>query len=257
MRIRIIGAILALILAAAGTVAVVLYVRDADQRAAAGAELVPVYVVTEPIAQGTPAERVGDAVELRRLARNSVHPDAVESLDQLAGSVATVSLLPGDQLVASRFADPADLAAQGNVVVPDGHQEVTVALPVEQVVGGAVRGGDRVGIVITVLGEESGMVSKFVLHQVLVTRTQAGDNFVPAPSEEQQASPVKTIMVTLALRTPDVERVVWGAELQQNDRGGVWLTLEPEGADTSGSRPVTGGNVYQDEAVVEEVTPEG
>lgn len=254
MRIRIIGAILALLLAVAGTVAVVLYVRDADRRAAAGAELVPVYVVTDTVPQGTPAERIGQAVSLERLARSAVHPDAVTSLTDLAGQVATITLLPGDQLVATRFADPADLAAQGNVVVPEGYQEVTVALPVEQVVGGAVRAGDRAGVVFTVVSE-TGAVSKFAFHQVLVTRTQAGDNFVASPSEEQDTAPVATIMVTLALKTPDVERVVWAAELQQNDRGGIWLTLEPEGSDVSGSRPVTGDNVFDEEIVFEEVDP--
>jgi Flp pilus assembly protein CpaB len=244
MRIRIIGAILALVLAVAGTIAVVLYVRDADRRAAEGAELVPVYVVSDTIPQGTPAERLRDLVTLSRYARSAVHPDAVSSLGELAGQVSTITLLPGDQLVASRFADPADLAAQGNVVVPDGMQEVTIALPVEQVVGGAVRGGDRVGLVVSTVDAEGGAVSRFVFHKVLVTRTQAGDNFVPDPSA-QDAAPVATIMVTLALTTPDIERVVWAAEQQQNDRGGIWLTLEPEGADESGSRLVTGEVAFE------------
>lgn len=238
MRIRIIGAILALILAVAGTAAVVLYVRDADQRAANGAELVAVYVVQSTIPQGTAAEDLRDAIAVEKLARNAIQPDHVTALDDIAGLVTTITLLPGDQLVEARFADPADLAAQGNVVVPAGMQEVTIALPVEQVVGGSVRGGDTVGVLFTVIGAD-GSTTQFALHRVLVTRTQAGDNYIPDPSA-QEAAPVATIMVTLALVTPDIERVVWAAELQQSDRGGIWLTLEPEGADQSGSRPVTG-----------------
>ena len=45
MRIRIIGAVIAVVLAAIGAVSLVLYVRDADVRAANGAQLVSVYVV--------------------------------------------------------------------------------------------------------------------------------------------------------------------------------------------------------------------
>jgi hypothetical protein len=42
-----------------------------------------------------------------------------------------------------------------------------------------------------------------------------------------------------------VERIVFAAELQQNDAGGIWLTLQPEGSDPAGSRPVTGENFFE------------
>lgn len=247
MRIRIIGAILALVLAVVGTIVVVLYVRDADARAANGAELVPVYVVEEPVPAGTAGTEIGEFVKVERLARNSIQPDHVTSLRDLEGLVTTISLLPGDQLVSGRFADPADLAAQGNVIVPDGLQEVTLALPVEQVVGGVIRGGSTVGVVVTLLGEDFGATTQFALQDVLVTRVQAGDNYVPPSDDEQQAdqAPVATIMVTLALSTPDVERIVFAAELQQNDAGGIWLTLQPEGSDPDGSEPVTGETFFE------------
>ncbi|GHF13619.1 RcpC/CpaB family pilus assembly protein [Pseudolysinimonas yzui] len=243
MRIRIIGAILALVLAVVGTVVVVLYVRDADVRAANGAELVSVYVVHTTVPQGTPGEEISDYVSVERYARDAIQPDHITALRDVAGEVTTVTLLPGDQLVEGRFADPADLAAQGNVVIPEGMQEVTVALPVEQVVGGAVRGGSTVGVVITVLGEESGATTGFALHKVLVTRTQAGDNYVPDASA-QDAAPVATIMVTLALTATDVQRVVWAAEMQQNDRAGIWLTLEPDEADQTIPGLVTGDDFF-------------
>jgi hypothetical protein len=248
MRIRIIGAILALVLAVVGAIVVVIYVRDADVRAANGAELVAVYIVESPVPAGTAGEEIAEFVEVERLARNSVHPEHVTSLRALEGLVTTISLLPGDQLVSGRFADPADLAAQGNVIVPDGLQEVTLALPVEQVVGGAIRGGSTVGVVVTVQGEDFGATTKFALQDVLVTRVQAGDNFVPPSAndeEKEDTAPVATIMVTLALSTPDVERIVFAAELQQNDAGGIWLTLQPEGSDPAGSRPVTGETFFE------------
>jgi hypothetical protein len=244
MRIRIIGAILALVLAVVGAPLVVLYVRGADARAANGAELVPVYVVEELVPAGTPGEEIGDYVETRQLARNSIQPDHITTLGDLEGLVSTVPLLPGDQLVEGRFADPADLAALGNVLVPEGLQEITLALPVEQVVGGAVRGGSKVGLVVTLLDLKDGATTQFALQDVLVTRVQAGDNYVPEASQEDVA-PVATIMVTLALSTADIERVVYAAELQQNNVAGIWLTLQPEDSDPSGSRPVTGEDFFE------------
>jgi Flp pilus assembly protein CpaB len=243
MRIRIIGAILALVLAVVGALAVILYVRDADVRAANGAALVPVYIVETEVPAGVPAEEIGEYVHVERLASNSIQPDHVTALADLEGLVTTVTLLPGDQLVEGRFADPADLAAQGDVLVPDGLQEVTVALPVEQVVGGAVRGGSSVGVVVTLIGQAAA-TTQFVLNDVLVTRVQAGDNFSPTATEED-AAPVETIMVTLALSTADVERLVFAAELQQNNTAGIWLTLQPDGSDPSGSRPVTGDDFFE------------
>jgi Flp pilus assembly protein CpaB len=243
MRIRIIGAILALILAAVGAVAVIVYVRDADVRAANGAALAPVYIVETAVPAGTPGEELGEYVRVEQIASNAIQPDHVTALADLEGLVTTVPLLPGDQLVAGRFADPADLAALGNVIVPDGMQEVTIALPVEQVVGGAVRGGSSVGVVVTLFGKDA-TTTQFVLNEVLVTRVQAGDNFNPAATEEDSA-PVKTIMVTVALPTADVERLVFAAELQQTNAAGIWLTLQPDGSDPSGSRPVTGEDFFE------------
>jgi Flp pilus assembly protein CpaB len=243
MRIRIIGAILALILAAVGAVAVIVYVRDADVRAANGAALAPVYIVETAVPAGTPGEELGEYVRVEQIASNAIQPDHVTALADLEGLVTTVPLLPGDQLVAGRLADPADLAALGNVIVPDGMQEVTIALPVEQVVGGAVRGGSSVGVVVTLFGKDA-TTTQFVLNEVLVTRVQAGDNFNPAATEEDSA-PVKTIMVTVALPTADVERLVFAAELQQTNAAGIWLTLQPDGSDPSGSRPVTGEDFFE------------
>jgi pilus assembly protein CpaB len=245
MRIRIIGAIVALVLAAIGAAVVIVYVRNADVRAANGAELVPVFVVEVIVPAGTPGEEIGEYVRERELARDAIQPDHITALRDLEGLVTTVSLLPGDQLVEGRFADPADLAALGDILVPDGLQEVTLALPVEQVVGGAIRGGNKVGVVVTLLDIEGGASTQFALNDVLVTRVQAGDNYVPEVSPDEPAAPVATIMVTLALATPDIERVVFAAELQQNNVAGIWLTLQPEETDVSGSTRVSGETYFE------------
>lgn len=241
MRIRIIGAILALVLAVVGGVVLYLYVRGADQRAQDGAALVEVFVVTEPIPAGSTPATVAERIEIDELPAIAVLDDRVTDLDQLEGLVATVDLIPGEQLIQARFADPQTLAARGSVPVPEGLQEVSIALPVQRVVGGAVVPGSEVGIVIS--ANQPDATTQFVFNRVLVTRVQGGSSYVPA-SDDEDSSPVSEIMVTFALSAPDIEKLVWAAELQEEGTTGIWLTLQPEALNLDGSRPVTGDIIF-------------
>ena len=46
-------------------------------------------------------------------------------------------------------------------------------------------------------------------------------------------------MITLAVNAKDAESVVFGSE-----HGTLWLTLEPVGADTGGTRVLDPGTIY-------------
>ena len=52
-------------------------------------------------------------------------------------------------------------------------------------------------------------------------------------------------MLTIALSAPDIERWVWFAEGEAGDYAQMWLTLENEQTDNSGTRPVDGNNAWQ------------
>jgi pilus assembly protein CpaB len=79
-----------------------------------------------------------------------------------------------------------------------------------------------------------------IFHKVLVLAVQKGTS---APPEDEAATTegatYDTIMVTLARPTDDIQKIVWGQEF-----GSIWLTIEPEEADESGSRPVDAGQVF-------------
>lgn len=244
MKTRLIGAILAIVLAVAGTVVLTGYVRSADARAAAGAEFVPVYVVTEEIPLGTLAEEISEFITVKQLPAIAAVPGRVTKLTALAGMVADATLMPGEQLIESRWVDPADLAGRGKVSVPDGMQTLTIALPVERVVGGTVRAGDTVGVVVAATMKPSGgsdeiPMSKQVFHQVLVTAVREGTQ-TPVKGEDTESKPVGEVMVTLARTTPDIERLVWGQQF-----GVIWLTIETEDASATGSSIVLGGDVFK------------
>ncbi|TFD09293.1 MULTISPECIES: Flp pilus assembly protein CpaB [unclassified Cryobacterium] len=241
MKTRLIGAIVAIILALVGTFALTGYVRGADARAADGAALVSVFVVTTQIPQGTKAEDITTFIEQKQIPAVAAVPGRVTKLSALAGTVADAALVPGEQLISSRWVEAADLAARGDVKVPDGMQVLTLALPLERVVGGVLKAGDTVGVVITATKTVDGtemLLSKQVFHKVLVTAVQAGTTTTPDAGAD--ATPVSVIMVTLARTTPDIESLVWGQQF-----GTVWLTIEPDNASETGSRVVDGSEMFR------------
>lgn len=248
---RIIGAIVAILLAVAGAAALFLYVQGADQRAAEGAEFQQVYVVTSAVEEGTPGEAITDSIEIDELPAIAIQPGIVTDLADLDGLVANTELLPGEQLVEARFSDPQELAANGEVLVPEGLQEMTIALSVERVVGGAIAPGSTVGIVYTSNTNSSASSTQttdtqFMFHRMLVTRVAPGTTAVSGNSDESvEPTAVAAFMITIAATTPQIEKLAFAAEQQVDGNGGLWLTLEPETADQSGSSRRTGENIFE------------
>lgn len=239
MRTRLIGTILAVVLAALGTFVLMSYVRGADARALAGTRSVDVLVVSAEIAAGTPAEELGELVSTAAIPASAVVPSGVESLDELAGLVATVDLEPGEQLLASRFAAPAEFQAQGQIEVPAGMHTVSVALEPQRVVGGQIAAGATVGVFVSDLEAKT---THLVLHKALVTSIQ-GLPAAPEPAEDgtvPSVAPEGSLLVTLALEAPPAERLVFGME-----HGTVWLSAEPLDADEAGTTVMTWDLVYQ------------
>ncbi|WP_395244496.1 Flp pilus assembly protein CpaB [Agromyces sp. MMS24-K17] len=251
MKTRIIGAIVALVIAVVGAFVLINYVRGADARAAGGAELAEVYLVSEEIPEGTAGEAVSDYVAVGTVPRRNLVEGYVTDLSELEGLVADSDLLAGEQLATARFMSPEDLAATGDVQVPAGMQLISFTLPADRVVGGQVRAGDHIGLVGTVDPDEEGdaadlvnPVSKFAFHGVLVTRVQGVVLPDPETGEEADQGATDAIMVTVALGTHDVERWVWFTEGEAADYAQMWLTLENDQTDNGGSSPVDGSAAF-------------
>jgi len=147
---RVIAIIIALVLAGSGTFFLVGWVRSAEGRALAGEVLVQVLVVDRPIAAGTPAEELQGQVRPEGVPAKTAAEGAVSDLASLEGKVAAIDLLPGEQIVSSRFLDPEvyrDTIGGGPAIeVPADLLQVTVSLSPERVVGGQLRPGDLVAV---------------------------------------------------------------------------------------------------------------
>lgn len=244
MRSRIIAAALAVVLAVGGTLALVAYVRGADARALEGTRTVDVIVATQAIPRNTPAGSLVGMVAVKELPQMAVLSGGVTSLDQLSGQVTLTDILPGEQLVTARFADPATARSRDRGGLPEGMQEVTIQLEPRRALGGDIASGDTVGVLMSFTPPVRDYETHSRFQKVLVTRVQGA----PAPPTADSggaggsaAGPVPTdaLLVSLAVDVPMAERIVFAAE-----HGTLWLTKEPLSADEAGAAVVNPGGVF-------------
>jgi len=241
---RLLAAVAALLLLVVGSVVLLAYVHGADARALAGAHPIAVLVADERIPEGTSGDALKDMVRTEIVPAKTALRGRVVNLSSLSGRVATVDVMPGEQLLFTRFTRPSDLKAPGTVEVPKGFQEVSVLLEPQRAVGGRLAAGDTVGVYLSQVLKDGTPQTSSVLHRVLVTQVQ-GAPATPAADAgsgtETAASsaPAANLMITLAVNAKDAESVVFGSE-----HGTLWLTLEPVGADTTGTRVLDSGTIY-------------
>jgi pilus assembly protein CpaB len=263
---RVLGVVAAVILAAVGTAVLVMFVRGAETRALAGQETVEVLVVKEPVSKETTAEELAAFVTTERVPAKVRAVGSVADLDDLDGQVVAVDLVPGEQLVKTRFATPAQLAEQSQVEVPGGLQEVTISIEPQRAVGGQLRPGDTVGFYSSfdfeddreeeqIAAEENpdyrqelSETTKVILHGLLVTNVQVEQlpqQTVSGEGTEESSgpdlAPTGNLLVTLAVDTSQAERIVFTAE-----HGLVWLTAQDKDTTTEGSQLRVPRNIYDD-----------
>jgi len=235
MNSRLVGGIVALVLAVVGAILLLNYVRGADQRAQAGLEPQEVLVATADSAAGTPVAERGDFLAPATLPTNAVADGALSDLEGRDGLVLGQPVLPGEQLLEAKLVDPAEQLEPGTVPVPEGLQEVTVALDPARVVGGKIRAGDHVSVfgnyeVRIVGGEGAGANEKYtklLMEQVLVTGIQ-----IALPDQEVEdvdgvaALPTGSAFVTFAVDADQAGRIVF-----TQDFGLTWLTKQNDDTD--------------------------
>ena len=259
---RAIGIMGAVAVAALGMLLLVGYVRGAEDRALAGEELVEVLVVDKPIAQGTPADILTPFVRLERVPTKVFADGGIAELSALANLVASTDLLPGEQLVVSRFVAAEILEEHDRIEAPADTLEVTIAISPERALGGQLVPGDVVAVIASFapfdlntfepselgpgeiidpneifLGSsdsenatsvKSPSATSLILHNVLVTSVQLEQ--LPRtvgeelPADTPDLAPTGNLLITLAASTDAVERLVFTAE-----HGYIWLAAE--GAD--------------------------
>ena len=236
MNRRLIGLVVALVLAAIATIIIINYVQTADERAREAEELAEVFVAQEDIEAGMAAD---DAIAQGLIARDdvparSVPSGAIADLGQIEGQVATQQIFEGEVIVAPRFGET--VARVGDQLdIPDGMQAVSVQVSVVPGVAGFVEPGDTVSIVANLEGggeeadpdddtDVTGMRTQFLLQNVQVLTV--GQRVI-STEEGQTSSRIQrsndNYIFTLALEAEDVETLVFA-----NTQGSLWFSLLPD-----------------------------
>jgi len=282
MNKRWIGVGVSIALAVIGTYLLVNYVQGADERALEGEETVEVLVVTEPVARGTAAEEIEDSVETVLVPTKLQTPGSVGDLSALAGTYTSINLVPGEQILSTRFVSAQDLVALNEFPLPDGLLEVTLSLSPERALGGALRPGDAVAVIasfnpFSLTDEESvGVVTEstvnedgtivetvvepetanvvistptsthLIIHQALVTNIQVERLPTPIDEETAQQSGVALAPTGNLLVSLAMDPNDVERTVFTSEFGLVWLARESETTADDATVIQTRATVYED-----------
>ena len=276
-----IGVLISLVLAAVGTWVLVQYVNGADDRALEGTETVDVLVVSESIPEGSSIQDVSARVERQQVPVTAQAIGSVDSLTGLQGQVTAVALVPGEQVIASRFISPQQFVEAQQFELPDELLAVTLSLSPERALGGELAPGDLVALVASfapfeltgvvpsddLTDEEIALLellddpmtpntSGIIVHKAIVTNIQVEELPVDTTlesAEEQgvEVAPTGNLLVTIATEAAYIEKIVFTAEW-----GKVWLVIEGELAAEEFDQVQTRNLVYREIRNIDDlVTP--
>ncbi len=239
MKRRALTVVAAVLLAAVGTLAVLAYVHQANNRALEGLKVVNVIVAQNSIPSGTPAGQAlrDGSLSTEKLPMASVPADAVESITSgLAGLVTSATVQPGQLLLRSMLVAAAQVT--GGVAIPRGLMAVSVQFCVPEAVAGYVTPGSYVAVFDTYGGSSSqlertcdtghqvpppsSVQTRIVLLKAEVLSvgqapasaqsSSSGGTSTAADGPSSSASSEGVVLVTLALSQADAERVIEIAE---------------------------------------------
>lgn len=204
--------VFAAVIAALGTLLVFLYVQGADKRANDAVESRDILTAVALIAPGESVDTAAAAgkFELRPIAANSVLQGALVDTSAITGKVATTTIYPGEQIIASKFGGAAESSA---LPIPKGKLAISVNLSDPARVAGFVSPGSEVAIFMT--GVEPKTLEPFarmLLARVTVIgvgSTTPGQTTTTAADGTATTEVLPNALLTLALSKEDAERVLY------------------------------------------------
>jgi pilus assembly protein CpaB len=247
--------VLAVGLAALASVALVTYVHGLERKAYAGVQTVDVYVAKAAIPVGTTVEQAASKgmIDKTPVPQKVVAEGAVTSLDQIAGEVAAVTIMPGEQLLQSRWTAADHLGSA--LPIPQDRQAITVSVDTPNGVGGFIQPGDHVSLIaqFELSVPHNGVwanvtdptIVRFLLQDVPVlavgqkiagAQTDQSGSRAAAKDKSTNGNTSDSIMLTLAVKPADAEKVAYAAF-----GGKMWFTLLPPGqapVNTGGRNPL-------------------
>lgn len=208
--------VVAAIIAALGTLLVVLYVRSADQRAVDQFKAVPVLLVTKQIDPGetVAAAQAAGKIELGNVGEGQKLPGALDSLNPIADQIALTTLYPGEQIISSKFGTTP--AATGGLTIPKGKLAISVQLTDTARVAGFVNPGDDVAIFMTSNGTAGlGAFTRLLLPKIeviAVGSTTVVSTTTTTAGGATTTDNVPRTLFTLAVSQSQAQKVLFAAK---------------------------------------------
>lgn len=232
---------LTVLLAAAATGLLYLYLRSVDARGGDPVATVDVVVSRQEIPANTeltPLIQAG-GFATRAIPREDLMAGAITDVAQLRGQRTAFPILEGEQIVAARLKGELELAG-GALGISPGHLAVTVKLSDQQGGAGTVTTGDSVTVYAsfhdaqmikgnirsllqpgTPVTDQAQNVGDFTITLVPTARVLRVQN---PPTSESGEAQTGDVMLTLDLKRRDAQNVVFAQE-----NGLVWVGLLPPG----------------------------
>lgn len=204
----------AAVVAALGTILVLLYVRTADERAQERFETTEILRATAMVAAG---ESIDAALASGKVVREEVVRDAVldgalADADAISGMVALHPVYPGEQIIAERFGPTASTGPA--LLIPDGGElAVSVNLTDPARVAGFVNPGSEVAIFLNGTDAATGQpFTRLLLERVSVLgvgSTTPVSTTTTASGGAQTVEQLPRTLITLSLDQRQAERILF------------------------------------------------
>lgn len=159
-----------------------------------------VVVAKKPV----PAKTVvtGDAVELKRMPVNCIHPHAARRVDDVVGKIAREPLVAGEQILLDRLVKQGDIQGGFSCAVPPGKRAVSVSVDEVTAVGWHLQPGDHVDVLgtleIPVSGSETRAFTVVALQDVEVLAVGKNLQVVTDQGKDVKTE-VKTVTLAVSL----------------------------------------------------------
>ncbi|PKM76265.1 MAG: Flp pilus assembly protein CpaB [Firmicutes bacterium HGW-Firmicutes-15] len=111
-------------------------------------DLVPVVIAKVTINKDTPIK--AEQLKVENLPGKYVHPDALHNIKDVAGKIATTSIIASEEILGPKLLSSADKANRLAYMIPGSKRAVSI--PVNEISGvaGFIKVGDRVDIIATI-----------------------------------------------------------------------------------------------------------
>jgi len=267
VKARLLTITLAVVLGLVGIVAVLAYVRQADERAVAGLKAETVMMAEGAIPAGTSLSqaRSENLLGSEEVPVSSLNTPAVQSVTTANEHMVVSGTVPkGQVLLQNMLASAASVATNGSLSVPPGMVAVTVLMCVQEEVAGYVTAGSDVAVFDTYDNLKTGQTQRtcevqhtaispdLISTRIVLARAKVlavGQSPAPTGTSAGSASTLTdptssalqdSVLVTLALSQADAERLISIAQL-----GMPYMALLTPASKTSFDNPANPTNLFQ------------